>query len=901
MYREFHSTLVCPAMIDPSSSALENHSLPEIPGENRPLAKRKKKKRTGANQPLAKANGAEKSAAPASPKMESPNYLPRVFDDPEFLTPRVFWILLVVLSFSGVVSRSIGLASEDLWFDEVQTYIEAIWNRPQGSAHWLFYPIVKMFLTLVPDPTLGARLYPALMGMLTIPLMGVVAGRLLGRVGGIIAPLLVLIQPFHLIYSQEARFYAPMMFFATALIGSAVLLAMECKWYRWLGIPGAIASSWLLLSHHPASAPVALFVLGWFVLSIGLSRWGFLLVSSYITPLKRLKYPRLFMLAMGVMVLIAGYFYAGPLREKAVEAVFRTPWGTTPNVDLTLAFFSSHFREFGWAVPYLGAIASFLLCAMGIVVLFLRRPWFGILTLGAIASTFAAIFAINYEKVYLLKYSCAMQPFFVLATATGVAAFFKFISSQRQFKSKAGLLFGMFCAMIVAGPIAPLSSYYKGYKMPLRPQLSWVNKNASGPAQVYIHGHVGYLGMLYADTLNEEHTLHYMSWEKRKDDGRAEVELLRGMAATGSPTYFAHAWRHDMPSVLLSFLNEECEEVAYFPPAVEPAQAGHLYRIHPTEEDPALGLPLVSIDYTRSPDMTTDGQLIFDYAAEVDFAVDLEKGKQYLVTVRGTVKATRPWVLAIKTEGSHPVFLPLLDKNENEDFEVTGVLATGERSDRLSLSHVFDDPGVPTGQGGLLIDEVFIQILGEGEEVRGAAGFSLGSTINLLTEPGNWESLPSGVWKREPDKERDEGVTFRLSDLKAKSPHLVRQLGSVRAGEMLYAQTAIRPREIPGYGGNAQIWFLNGSGQVIRRHFLASPSWDFRYPKAMMESLMLPGEGLRWYEGIRQVPPGAEAAVIAYPLWEVAGRNHAEGENHLEIIHLEYASGLPQAVKSTGE
>lgn len=821
--------------------------------------------------------------------------LPRIADDPDFLTVKFFWISLTIITVIGTVMRFYGLSSEDLWFDEVQTYIEAIWHRPTGQSHWLFYPIVGKFLNFFSDPTLGSRIYPALLGILTIPLMGIVAGRLLNRTGGLLAALLVMMQPFHIIYSQEARFYAPMMFFATAFIGCAVLLASTEKWYRWLSLPAAFASGFLLLAHHPTTAPVVLFGGGWFIIALAFSRWGFILISSVFQPLKTLPYPRLVLLAVGIVIGLIGYVFAGRWREKAIDALFKTPWGNTPNADFTVSFFAEHFYKFVWTAPVIGALVSAVLCITGIIFLLRKRPWFALLLVGAITATFIAVFAVNLEKGYLLKYGCGMQPFFVMLGAAGATVSLQFIFSRFKNPKSGPFILGGLAVVIIVGMIPPVMKYYQGYKMPLRAQLRWVNENQSEPSQLYIYGHVGYLGMLYQDVLDDKHTLHYIKRQTYKDAGLTEARMMQGMATTGVPTYFLHAWEYDVPSSIMNFLEEDCEEVAYFPPAIETARAGHLYRIPPANEGPTLGEPLISTDHFRRPDMSENGELIFDYAAEVKFAAEIEAGKRYLATIRGISNPVRPWIISLTADGTDPIFLPFVSSEEKEEFEISGIFTAQKSTDQVSISHVLDDPSIPTGQGGLLIAEVEFRMLEDDEQVEQTDAFTLGPLTNALATDEGWQSLPPNLWQQMLHKETGDSVAYRLMDLSAKSGHFIRSIGQVQEGQMVYVRTAIRPREIAGYGGNAQIWFINGQGQVMQQHFLANPSWTYRYPVAMMRTVMLPDNGLYWFEGVRQVPNGARAFAVAYPVWQNDGRKYEEGENILEVVVLEYVAGAPIA------
>jgi hypothetical protein len=61
----------------------------------------------------------------------------------------------------------------------------------------------------------SARLPTAIVGILSVPIIGLVACRLLGARAGVLAMLLLAIAPWHIYWSQAARFYVPQFLFYT--------------------------------------------------------------------------------------------------------------------------------------------------------------------------------------------------------------------------------------------------------------------------------------------------------------------------------------------------------------------------------------------------------------------------------------------------------------------------------------------------------------------------------------------------------------------------------------------------------------------------------------------------------------------------------------------------------------
>ena len=125
--------------------------------------------------------------------------------------------------------RVFRLDAQSLWVDEVIT-----WRASQGSlqelllgtghylsiGHSLYYAITHAFLRLG-DSEIALRLPSVVFGTLSVPLIHGLGRQWLGGQVGMAAAVLLAISPLHVYYSQEARPYAALLFFA--------LLALVCS------------------------------------------------------------------------------------------------------------------------------------------------------------------------------------------------------------------------------------------------------------------------------------------------------------------------------------------------------------------------------------------------------------------------------------------------------------------------------------------------------------------------------------------------------------------------------------------------------------------------------------------------------------------------------------------------
>ncbi len=128
--------------------------------------------------------------------------------------------MLIVLTAIGLLLRLYNLGYNSLWLDEASTLyfarqsLAGIWASTAGGEFNppLFYWIEHVMLVFG-DSEFVLRLIPALLGVLTIPVFYVVGATFRDKNTGIIAAALLTFAPFHIMYSQEARAYAPMLFF----------------------------------------------------------------------------------------------------------------------------------------------------------------------------------------------------------------------------------------------------------------------------------------------------------------------------------------------------------------------------------------------------------------------------------------------------------------------------------------------------------------------------------------------------------------------------------------------------------------------------------------------------------------------------------------------------------------
>ena len=130
--------------------------------------------------------------------------------------------LLLSLTLIGAILRFYNLGYNSIWLDEASTLNAAVKTIPDiwqfttaGEFNPPLFYWAEHVMLFFGNSEVVLRFLPALLGVLTIPLIYLVGKEFMDRNVGIIAAAAFAFSPFLLFYSQEARAYSMMLFFVT--------------------------------------------------------------------------------------------------------------------------------------------------------------------------------------------------------------------------------------------------------------------------------------------------------------------------------------------------------------------------------------------------------------------------------------------------------------------------------------------------------------------------------------------------------------------------------------------------------------------------------------------------------------------------------------------------------------
>ena len=174
--------------------------------------------------------------------------------------------VLLVLTVLGAFLRLFQLGTASLWLDEASTLtfarqsVTQVWGSLSSGEFNppLFYWLEHAMLTFGESEAV-LRFIPAILGILTIPVFYFIGGEILDRNTGIVGAALLAFSPFQIFYSQEARAYAPMLFFFS--LAFYFFLRLLRSWGRRDALLFGAFSALAFWTHFYAFVPIlALFI-----------------------------------------------------------------------------------------------------------------------------------------------------------------------------------------------------------------------------------------------------------------------------------------------------------------------------------------------------------------------------------------------------------------------------------------------------------------------------------------------------------------------------------------------------------------------------------------------------------------------------------------------------------------
>jgi mannosyltransferase len=328
--------------------------------------------------------------------------------------------------------RLYRLGDWSFWGDEIITVHRALALMESGVSRWsLSLLLENLALRGLGVNEFNARLVPAIVGTLSIPLLVGMIRTIVGRGVALTAGLLLAISTWHLYWSQNARFYVFLLLFFTLAV---ILFYRGLEENRISFLLAALAA----LGLASLERLVALFFIP--------------VAIAYLILLVALRYER----PSGLTWRNLAVFFL-PGLVPAVVMIASFPAVRNPGEFLRLFGFinNSPFWIVAGTVYYIG-LPVFLLGLVGSIELIRQRDRFGLLLLlGGVIPLISVVLA------SMFQYAANRYIFVALSSWIILAAYSIWTLLNRGWHSMPRLLLVGALAMVLAGPLVEDMLYYR--------------------------------------------------------------------------------------------------------------------------------------------------------------------------------------------------------------------------------------------------------------------------------------------------------------------------------------------------------------------------------------------------------------------------------------------------------
>jgi uncharacterized membrane protein len=189
----------------------------------------------------------------------------------KFDSEKIQYVILALIILLALLLRVFRLGTWSFWVEEFHTLrhtaaIDSI-ESLLGSFRVIYYVLNKSVFLLLGETEWTSRVLPVFFGIIAIPLVYWIARRLFGLSVAVLTVLLLAISPWHLYWSQNARFYTLfLLLFNISFI--LYYLGIESNRFAFIAL-SVLALILAAMTHMMAGLLILIFISYFFLLKIG--------------------------------------------------------------------------------------------------------------------------------------------------------------------------------------------------------------------------------------------------------------------------------------------------------------------------------------------------------------------------------------------------------------------------------------------------------------------------------------------------------------------------------------------------------------------------------------------------------------------------------------------------------
>ncbi|HOR26724.1 MAG TPA: glycosyltransferase family 39 protein [Candidatus Sumerlaeota bacterium] len=514
---------------------------------------------------------------------------------------------------------SLGVPS--LWFDEIRTLYMARDSILNVQSHFGFWWVTLAFLQLPLSTDIALRLFPALCGVAGVPVSYLIGYALRGHRVARWCAAIVALSVFHLFYSQEARFYAPM-YLLTALSWLFTIRLFARSAPAWFF--AAAACDVAAYTMHPTQTVYLGLHLAYVIGALALTRPGHAITREYFMPVRArsegggINAASTIRLVVAAATVIGSAWYARRFLSRITQINFDPEYligGLTPRLV------GRHVQAFGgqfqlWDLP--GGLYAWLYLAMLLVGLCVAwRRWrrdcvFAVMLTGG---TFVASRGYEVSIDYAVKYVMFLMPFWAALAAQGFAWTARVGGDRlaaRLPRLAARARLAPTCALVLIMAVASAFAcfgYYSRGKIREKAAVRWLRDRLQPADEVMVYGHsalpINFYWRKFGLPADQYHALW---WEPNELGGNlfGSMEALR---RPGGKVYFIDSWDKDDPPRMAELLAQRGRMLREWPSFM--GQPVRVYEIVPRAAPAGWPVQLDPLGprITRNPSRPYQGEV----------------------------------------------------------------------------------------------------------------------------------------------------------------------------------------------------------------------------------------------------------------------------------------------------
>jgi mannosyltransferase len=317
--------------------------------------------------------------------------------------PDLWWI--VGMTWVGFALRLYGLGVQSLWYDEAYSWLNIaatdFWTGLRISlanfVHPPLYYILSRPFTLLGDSEWVLRLPAVVTGTLALPAIYLLGKHIAGRRLGLMAALLLALNPFHVWFSREVRNYSLAMLFTLLVVYFFLRLLRGKRAWSWFTLASAMA----FVSHY-------------FCLLLPLAQFGYFLLNFR----RRHRLFRRWVLSMAIAFLPMLVWLIALFAQE--EKMIGIAWIPTPkpwSILVTLWNFSLVTIGHGTVLAAIALPVFALALALGLLPSRYRQ-WLLLWLFAPLVSVTIISWALG-RNIYVDRYFIVCLPAYLLLLALG--------------------------------------------------------------------------------------------------------------------------------------------------------------------------------------------------------------------------------------------------------------------------------------------------------------------------------------------------------------------------------------------------------------------------------------------------------------------------------------------------